>query len=366
MPLFVAGSLLIGGGHAAAHLFAGRLMTGAAVGVVSVATPMYLAEVAPPALRGALGSSFQLAVVSGLLLAYVVGLLLVHRLGWRALARAGALPAALLGLLAPLLPESPRWLAMQPGRAEEVEVAVMWLHGQARPAGGGKVERRHAPVVWAELQELARLGKANGVAEVGGGGGWEWSWAGPMATASLLMAFQQISGINAVNMFAGQILAEAGVGSADAAAIGLAMTHIIGTSICISIIDNIGRRPLLATASGGMGAAAVALYLGEAHGALPALSVAALVAYIFSFALGVGALPFVMAAELLPQRARGLGQATATVVNWGTSWAVTASFAPLQNAVGKHEVFVLYSVACFAMAAYVLSCVPETSGRLKD
>ena len=163
---------------------------------------------------------------------------------------------------------------------------------------------KRPPELTAELSELARIGKvASGPDAVARGGcRWEYSWIQPICVASGLMALQQFTGINAVNMFAGTILSEAGVGSADAAALTLAATHIIGTSICIWIIDSMGRRPLLALAAGGMGAAAAALWmLGDGVEVSATVRVVLLVLYILSFALGVGALPFLMVAEILPQ-----------------------------------------------------------------
>lgn len=186
-----AGYLVIATAGRPLELFAGRLLTGIGAGVVSVATPMYLTEIAPPAVRGALGSSFQLAVVTGLLLAYLAGALLVADHGWRVVATVGALPAAgerrsamlLLataaapptpaapplpppprccpvatkltaplarpppppGLLlaAGLLPESPRWLATREGRLEDAEATTIWLSGsQAEKASSLPLRRQ--------------------------------------------------------------------------------------------------------------------------------------------------------------------------------------------------------------------------------
>ena len=106
------GYVVIASGYGYYPLIFGRLLTGLSAGAVSVATPLYLSEIAPAHLRGSLGSTMQLAIVSGLLAVYLIGYEVVPTHGWRYLAGLGAVaPVLFAALLAPLLPESPTWLA---------------------------------------------------------------------------------------------------------------------------------------------------------------------------------------------------------------------------------------------------------------
>lgn len=158
--------------------------------------------------------------------------------------------------------ESPPWLASQAGRGEEAEETMLWLYGLAprrrRTPWGA---RQQPPDITLELEVLAQAAKIASAPDTDSGSGrdsscalksscildgWEMGLLEPMGRACTLMALQQFSGINAVNMFAGSILATAGVASADFAAIALAATHIVGTVLCVVINDSVGRRPLLA------------------------------------------------------------------------------------------------------------------------
>ena len=197
-------------------LLAGRLLGGLAIGAVSVATPLYLAEISPPHLRGALGSTMQLAIVSGLLLVYVVGYGAVPTRGWRYLAAIGALiPTCFVLLVAPLLPESPRWLAASE-YPDRVEGSLLVLRGTC---AAGERQALYAAI----LEEGAEMIRASKLRQPGQTSGESLSIAtrtsqtpggmGPVVcllfasgedgralrNACAVMSFQQLSGINAVN-----------------------------------------------------------------------------------------------------------------------------------------------------------------------
>ena len=397
------GFLAVAGGRSYAQLVAGRLLCGVAIGAVSVAAPLYLAEVSPPTLRGALCSLMQLSIVLGLLLVYVLGYILVPTHGWRFLAALGAaLPATFVLALAPLLPESPAWLASSP-HPDRVHGSLQCLRGSC---GGGASA---AAAVEAEAAALLRGAKAaqgkgagGGQPQVGGaaqvlrtalpralGGGGEGSGAARVACAIMLL--QQYSGINAVNMFAGTILADGGVDDPQEAAIWLALTHCVSTPICMLTSDRCGRRALLGLSAAGMALAASGLaFCTTAPPPPPAppqcsggTTVALLVAYIFSFGIGVGPLPFVIVSEILPQRTRAAGQSLATCLNWlsaftvrsssapsqwegltlGCCAQVTRSFEPLAAAVGEGRVFGCFAALCGGLALFAYQAVPETRGK---
>jgi MFS family permease len=120
------GWLLVGSATNVRALFAGRVLTGASAGGASVAVNIYVAEVAPPELRGALGAAFQVAVTVGILATYALGV----GLHWRALALCGAAPCALLLLSLPWLPETPQWLLIARGDAAGARAALRRLRAR--------------------------------------------------------------------------------------------------------------------------------------------------------------------------------------------------------------------------------------------
>lgn len=287
---FIAGWVAIMYGGTATVLLLGRFLTGVGVGVVSNAVPVFIAEVAPPKLRGTLGSTNQLAVTFGILIVYLIGL---ESLGftWRELAAVALCPLAILLLATFFIPgarsgdracllftclrrcqaysavceehidrcqilivpplrlgfaESPRWLCAA-NKKEEAAAALRVLRG---------TENIHA-----ELHDLhaAALEAASLPAATPADFFQRRAVAGPLAVSLSLMAFQQFSGINAVIFNSTGIFASAGVQSAGIAALCVAVLQVLVTAVSVVLMDLAGRRPLLLTAAIGMGASCVAL-----------------------------------------------------------------------------------------------------------
>lgn len=220
VPLLL-GALACGAAPSTGALLAGRLLAGLGLGLASGVVPVYISEVAPPALRGALGSANQLCICLGLLAAIVAGLpVAANPELWRACFYAAALPAALLMLGSGLILESPAWAARKPG-------------GEAGASG------------WAELG-CAQHRRAT-VLAVG------------------LFALQQLAGINAVVFFSNAVFKAAGVQSEVLASSGVALVNVLGTLVAARVVDQAGRKPLLlgsftgsAPPEGGGGGAAAA------------------------------------------------------------------------------------------------------------
>ncbi len=359
MVLMLAASLFTAGAIAAAMvgsvtmLMLARLVLGLAIGVAAVVAPLYIAESAPLRIRGALVSTYQLAITAGIVLSYVTGLIIGGTGSWRVMFALGAVPgmAFLLGLL--FLPESPRWLVLR-NREADAAASLRRLRGSnadvaveidaiRNVAAAEQRTTAHAPSMWAPWVRPALI--------VGAG----------------LFFLQQLSGINAVIYYAPTIFQHAGLDSASTqvmATVGVGVVNFLVTILAMTLIDRWGRRPLLIVGFAGTAATmlliAVAVLLPEMFP--PWIVIAALLGYIASFAISLGPLPHLMMSEVFPLSVRGAGMSMASVSNWGFNFIVVFTFPVMLNTIGLAGAFTLFAVVCLAGIVFTLARVPETRG----
>jgi MFS transporter, SP family, galactose:H+ symporter len=232
---FVIGAVLSAAADSVAVLIVGRLLIGVAIGVASMLTPLYLAEIAPAASRGAVTSLNQLCITLGILVSYLIGYAFATTPeGWRWMLGLGAVPGAILALGMLVLPESPRWLAGH-NRMPEAEAVLRRL--RASPA---EVADELATLRTDLRREGGRLVP------------WSALLAPSLRPALIigigLAMFQQITGINTVIYFAPQIFEAAGLSSASVsilATAGVGAVNVALTLVSIWLIDRAGRRALL-------------------------------------------------------------------------------------------------------------------------
>jgi MFS transporter, SP family, galactose:H+ symporter len=353
---FMVGAIISAFAGSVEVLLAGRLLIGFAIGIASMLTPLYLAEIAPAASRGAVTSLNQLCITLGILVSYLVGYAFAATPdGWRWMLGIGALPGAVLaaGMLA--LPESPRWLAGH-GHVPEAEAVLRQLRGASEDVSdeltalrtdlrreGGKL------VPWSAL--LAPRLRPALVVGVG------------------LAMFQQITGINTVIYFAPQIFQAAGLSSASVsilATAGVGLVNVLLTLVSIQLIDRVGRRVLLLWSLGGMAACLLVLAAGFTlgnGGALGWVTVLSLAAYVAFFAVGLGPVFWSLIAEIFPLAVRGRAMSLAAISNWGFNLLVTVTFLGLIDLCGRAGTFLLYAVLTLAAIVFTARLVPETKGR---
>ena len=347
--IFTVGSILCAVAGNIEVLILGRLAVGVAIGVASYTAPLYIGEMAPPKLRGALVTLNQLAITSGILLAYVVDAAFAPSDGWRLMFAFGALPAIVLGIGIAALPESPRWLLLHQRKDEGIKVLTRIRGSQnvmpevndilehAEP-GSGKLADLFSPIVLPVL--------FCGVA---------------------LAVIQQITGINTVIYYAPTIFQAAGFRSAESSIIataGVGLVNVLMTVVSIPLIDRVGRRPLLLISLTGMGVSLAALGLGFAIGGETSkwIGVLSLAVYIGSFAIGLGPVFWLLISEIFPLNVRGQAASVATMANWLSNFVVALTFLSLLNALGSVRTFILYAVLCAVGIWFCLRFVPETKG----
>src|SRR5713101_3967997 len=330
---------------------AARLFGGLAIGLASVITPVYIAEIAPSRNRGALVSLNQLAIVVGILSAYLVNWQ-VARLGessWRWMLAAAAVPsiAFLFGLL--LIPESPRWLISIVRRDQGERVL-------ARIVGEQSATRQ------VEAVEQAAAGEE---------GSWHELLSPNMrkrlAVGMLLALFSQITGINTVLYYGSIIVSERFPGQSTSMAlitnVIIGTVNVLLTIVAMVFLDRWGRRVILMIASGGMAVALTFLVIGLIYGVSPLLMLASILLYVAFFALGMGPGPWLIISEIFPTKVRGRAASIATSSLWTGTLVVTFTFLSLVNVLNLWGTFAIYGALSFVCCFYIWRVVPETKGR---
>ena len=334
-------------------LIAGRIVVGIAIGIASFIAPLYIAEVAPVSIRGALVSLNQLAITVGIVISYIVDFAFAPSGGWRWMLGLAVVPSIILGIGMYLMPPSPRWLYSK-GRIDKARSVLERI--------------RMTKNVSEEMGEI----KASLVCEQ------ECKWSeilDPVVRPALIVgiglaAFQQLTGINTVIYYAPTILEFAGFQSAAIsilATAGIGMINVIMTIVAISLIDRVGRRPLLLIGLIGMiislAILGIAFVLPSLSSSLGLLAVISLMLYVGSFAIGLGPVFWLMISEIYPLRIRGRAMSTATIVNWGTNLLVAITFLSLIQLIGTPGTFWLYSIIGIIAWVFVYFLVPETKGK---
>jgi sugar porter (SP) family MFS transporter len=324
-----------------------RFLAGIAIGASSVLAPVYLAEIAPASRRGALVGLFQLNIVIGILLAYGSNFLVAQFVGgadvWRCKLAVSALPAMIFFGLLFAIPNSPRW-SVAKGRLGEAELSLRRL-GCAHPR-----------VV---LDEFARSLEPRGAAQ-------RLSWTEhrrPILLAVGLACFNQLSGINAVLYYLGDIFAAAGFDawSADLQSVAVGATNLIATIFGIALLDRVGRRTLILVGSIGTALAlgGVALIM-SGHGARSWL-LPLLVLFIASFAISQGAVIWVYLSEIFPTDVRARGQAVGSATHWILNALIAGTF-PIIAAYSKPTPFAFFAGMMALQFVAALLFMPETRG----
>jgi sugar porter (SP) family MFS transporter len=350
--VFLAGTLVAVASPTWGVLLAARALVGAAVGAASATVPLYLSEIAPPAIRGRLVTVNQLMVTLGILAAYCVDFAFAGSGSWRAMFAVGLLPAGALltGMLR--APETPAWLDAH-GRPEVARQVI------AQVADERTAERMLEDARRARAEEASGDATRTGLRTV----------AGPaLVIGTALAAAQQLSGINAIVSYAPTIMAKTGLSLSDSVlySVLIALVNVAATVVSFRLVDRFGRRPLLLVSLAGMLAALAGLGLVFAlpHGAGQSwLAVLCLLVYIAAFAVGLGPVFWVLIAEIFPPRVRASGASAATATNWLSTVAVGLGFLPLASAVGQGATFWILAGVCAVAFVFVSRYVPETMDR---
>jgi len=352
--IFAVGAIGAALATSAGLLILFRFVLGLAVGAASLIVPLYLAEVAPTEIRGAVASLNQLMIVSGILVAYIANSALAGAEAWRWMIALAVIPSLLLFLGMLFMPETPRWLVSK-DRDEEAREVLR--------------RTRDETAVEAEMSDIKRVEGQ----EEGGLGELLASWVRPALLVGMGLAiFQQIIGINTIIYYAPTTLTNVGFGNSAAilANAGIGVINVTMTLVAIRFIDRVGRKPLLLLGAAGMALSLAilgltSLLLPEPSGVslVGIITLVCLALFIAAFAVSWGPIVWVMLGEIFPLKVRGSAMAVATVLLWGANFVVSLSFPVLLEALGLGWLFLGYALIGLAALFFVRYFVTETKGR---
>lgn len=348
--LFVAGSIFCAVAGTPTILIVARFVLGLAIGIAAFTAPLYLAEVAPEKIRGAMISTYQLMITTGIFLAFLSDTAFSASGNWRWMLGIIAAPGVLflIGLL--FLPDSPRWLLLV-GRRNDAETVLTKLRGDQDTV------RREI----ADIDEQLKTRQH----------GWSMFRENPNFRRSvglgvLLQVVQQFTGINVVMYYAPRIFKEMGYDThaqmVFTAVVGL--TNMLATLIALAFVDRLGRKPILyagfAMMAVGLGAVGTMMSLGIATRGEQLFTVGMLLFFIVGFAMSAGPLIWTLCAEVQPLKGRDFGIACSTFTNWITNMVVGATFLSLLSGFGNANTFWLYAGLNAVFIVVTFWLVPET------
>ena len=332
---------------------AARVIGGIGIGISTVAAPLYISEIAPPAYRGRLAGMFQFNIVFGIVIAFLSNAIIAHFGGenaWRWMLGIAAVPSIIYALMCFGIPESPRWLLSRKGdRASGLKVLKL-----IDPDSSQAQLEAHADELMAAANSEKNVASAF----------WTWRLRVPIFLAFLVAFFNQLSGINAVLYFAPRIFEMTGLGEKAALlqSVGIGITNLIFTFVGLWLIDRLGRRTLLFIGSFGyiasLGLTAWAFF--TQHYAIVPVCI---FAFIASHAVGQGAVIWVLISEIFPNRHRAEGQTLGCFTHWLFAALLTTFFPTMVQAFAPGYVFLFFCGMMVLQLIWVKTMVPETKGR---
>jgi SP family galactose:H+ symporter-like MFS transporter len=334
-------------------LVAARIVSGIGIGIASFISPMYIAELVPAKVRGALVAVNMLAITTGIVVAYLVDYAFSGIQGWRYMFGLAAIPSVALVIGMWRLPDSPRWLISK-SKMEQARRVLKRVRTASEV--GPKIT---------DIQQSMEKQGHGGVA-----GLFQPSLRMPLFVGLGLAVFQQITGINTVIYYPPTIFQFVGIttaGPAILAGAGLTMVMWCLHVLAIFLLDRVGRRPLLllgvAGQTIGLAILGAAFQFQQLSSFKSYLAVGGLVIYVACFAFGLGPIFWLLISEIYPLKIRSAAMSAATVANWGMNLVVAATFLTLVAVLGHAVTFWLYGVIAVAAWVFIYRLVPETKGK---
>lgn len=347
-----------------------RIIGGLGIGIVSIVSPMYISEISPAKIRGTMVALYQLAITVGLLLAYLINFAILSNAEgadfaspffqkilssemWRGMLGSESIVTILFFIIVFFIPESPRWLIVKGHddkalnifrRLKSSEEGVLEEFNATKASVSGEVKSEWRVLLEPGIRTAVLLG----------------------STIALLGQFM---GVNAVLYYGPDIFADAGLASKDSSfsTVLVGLVNMLTTVIAVFIIDKVGRKKLIYF---GVSSMIVCLLLisfyfgwGQALGMSPFILLVFFLLYIFSQAISISAVVFVLLSEMYPNRVRGLAMSVAGLALWVGTYLI-GQFTPwCMNHLKPVGTFLLFAVMCLPYMYIMWKKIPETTGK---
>ena len=330
-----------------------RIIGGLGVGLASIVSPMYIAEIAPSSIRGRLVTLNQFAICIGLLSAVIVSYFMSFNLGWRWMFASQSIPILFFigGLF--VIPESPRWL-IKKNRNNEAYLVLKRINGESVAKSEMKEIEESLQTESGKFSELFQKGIRLA-----------------LFIAVCLAFFQQWSGATPMLLYAPLIFQKAGFTQASDAifqSVMLAGWLVICTVFALWLVERIGRRQLLIIGSLAMGVGMICTSLFFYFQMNGIFLLFVMFLSIGAYSVSLAPLAWLIMAEIFPTRIRGVAMSIASVVLWVSTVMVNQMFPLLSDLSEKllgseFGIFLIYALVCLITAAFVWFILPETKGK---
>jgi SP family xylose:H+ symportor-like MFS transporter len=334
-----------------------RIIGGVGVGMASLLSPLYIAEISPAHKRGKLVSYNQLAIIIGMLVVFFVNYFIacqgndswINIIGWRWMFASEIIPAVLFFVLLFFIPESPRWLMLK-GRDEK----ALSVLNKINSAKGTE-----------EIIEEIRSSSASKSGKI-----FSYGWK-LIVIGILLSAFQQLVGINVVLYYGPEIFKSLGNGTNAAMlqTIIIGAVNLIFCIVAINTVDRFGRKPLQIAGAVIMAVAMIALGFVFLSMNLGIAALLFMILFMAGFSFSWGPVVWVLLSEIFPNKIRGRAMSVAVAVQWITNYFVSWTFPMLDKSSFLTSLFHhgfaywVYGVMAILAALFMWKMVPETKGK---
>lgn len=349
--IFIVGSVWCAAAPGVMQLGTARTLLGVAVGAVSIVSPMFISEMAPPSVRGKLVSMNSLAIVIGQLVAFSVNSALAHTGNWRLMLLLAFIPGAMLAIGMLFVTDTPEWFAAK-GQKDKARTV-------AQSMGMKEGEYNSSEATSASVSEQLSALRV------------PWIRAA-VIIAVLIGVTQQISGVNAIVYFAPTLMNQVGLPTENAVytSIIIGVVSAVSCYVGLKIVDKVGRRKLLLVGLAGNVTSLIllAITFRFAHGnfALAMLALFLMAVFIAFQQASVSLATWLLISEIVPLQVRGFGMGIAGLGLWAANWAVAQFFLPLVDAIGGSLTFGAFAVLGAIAFLFVRGFVPETTGKTLD
>ncbi len=353
-----------------ADLVAYRIIGGVGIGIVSIVSPMYISEISPARIRGTMVGLYQLAVTMGLLLAYLINYVILSDASeaawssafmqrimssemWRGMLGSESVVTVLFLVVVLFIPESPRWLIVR-GRDE----AAMGIFRRLRATESGALEEFSATKdsIAGEVKSEWRVLLEPGIRKA-------------VLYGSAIAILGQFMGVNAVLYYGPDIFADAGLASKDSSlsTVLVGLVNMLTTVLAVFIIDRVGRKKLIYFGVTSMIVCLVMIgcyfMFGARLGVSPVVLLVLFLLYIFSQAISISAVVFVLLSEMYPNRVRGIAMSIAGLSLWVGTYLI-GQFTPwCMSTLTPAGTFFLFAVMCLPYMYIMRFKIPETTGK---